>query len=399
MEVRLETMRKMNPVVFVICIVTIMTVNWMACDMFLPAQPQIVEYFNTDAATLNLALSVYFVGSAVSVLVGGPLSDKFGRKPMLLLGVLMFTLFGFGCTFAPSVWFLIVCRGGASLGGGFMSAVTMAMVKDYLDIDLFQKAMAIIQSVIVLGPVVAPFLGSFMLMIGNWRWTLGAIAFLGVICVIITLCLPETLPKERRVNGGMLPAMKGLVEVGKDRNFSILLLIISFMCMPFFAFIAVCSYICMDFFGMTYIQYSVFYAGICLVSFTAPFVYLWLDKRFPSRNILMACFILLVTTTLGLVLFGKISPIVLLLVFLPYTYAEGISRPLGMVLLLNQHDDTSGAASALTSFATSIIGTLGTVVATLHWGNYLDGLFWCFTGCLVLALSLWGLLIKLKVKL
>ena len=62
----MERSYKMNPVLFVICIVFIMTVNWMACDMFLPAQPQIVEYFGTDAATLNLALSVWFVVSAAS---------------------------------------------------------------------------------------------------------------------------------------------------------------------------------------------------------------------------------------------------------------------------------------------------------------------------------------------
>ncbi|MBQ2764863.1 MAG: MFS transporter [Firmicutes bacterium] len=392
-------MRKMNPILFVVCIVFIMAVNWMACDMFLPAQPQIVEYFDTTASTLNMALSVWFIVSAISVLFGGPLSDKFGRKPMLLLGTLLFALFGVGCAFAPSVWFLIACRGGAAFGSGIISAVTMAMVKDYLDIDLFQKAMAIIQSVIVLGPVVAPFLGSFMLMLGNWRWVMGCLALLGFLCVVITLSLPETLETERRVHGGMLPAMKGLWEVGKDRNFSILLLIISLICMPFFAFVAVCSYICMNFFEMTYMQYSLFYGGICVVSFTAPFVYLYLDKRFQSKNILLACFGLLALTTAGLILFGKISPLLLLLVFIPYTYAEGISRPLGMVLLLNQHDDTSGAASALTSFATSIIGTLGTVIATMAWSNYIDGLFWTFLGCFVLAFGLWGLLIKLKVKL
>lgn len=389
----------MSPVLFVVCIVFIMAVNWMACDMFLPAQPQIVEYFQTDAGTLNLALSVWFVVSAVSVLLGGPLSDKFGRKPMLLLAVLLFAGFGFGCMLAPSVWFLIACRGGAAFGGGIITAVTMAMVKDYLDVELFQKAMAVIQSIIVLGPVVAPFLGSFLLMLGNWRWVMGGLAALGTISLVISLLLPETLPEERRVRGGMLPAMKGLIEVGKDRNFSVLLLIISFVCMPFFAFVSVCSYICMDFFGMSYLQYSLFYGGICIVSFTAPFVYLYLDKRFKSKNILLACFVLLLFSTLGLVLFGKLSPLALLLVFLPYTYAEGISRPLGMVLLLNQHDDTSGAASALTGFSTSIVGTLGTVVATMAWGNYIDGLFWIFLGCFLLSVGLWGLLVKWKVEL
>ena len=386
----------MNPVLFVTMITFIMAVDWMACDMFLPAQPQILEYFHTGAATLNMALSIYFIVSAVSVLIGGPLSDKFGRKPMLLAGVALFALFGFGCALAPDVYTLIFCRGGAAFGAGIITAVTMAMVKDYLDEELFQKSMAVIQSVIVLGPVAAPFIGSFMLMIGNWRWVMG---ILGAACFLLALILPETLPSERRVHGGVLPAMKGLVNVAKDRNFSLLLSIISLICVPFFGFVAVCSYICMNYFEMTYLQYSLFYGGICIISFTAPFVYLFLDKRLKGKTILKICFALLAVTAAGVGLFGKISPLILLLVFIPYTYAEGISRPLGMVLLLNQHEDTSGAASALTSFATSVIGTLGTVVATLSWGNYIDGLFWIFLTCLILILCLWGLLCRLKVEL
>ena len=108
---------------------------------------------------------------------------------------------------------------------------------------------------------------------------------------------------------------------------------------------------------------------------------------------------MLAVTAVGVGLFGRLSPWILLLVFIPYTYTEGISRPLGMVLLLNQHEDTSGAASALTSFATSVIGTIGTVVATLSWGNYIDGLFWIFLVCLLLILGLWCLLRYLKVEL
>lgn len=378
--------QKMHPKLFVAIIIFLIAVDWMACDIFLPAQPEIVDYFHTTAATLNSALSVYFVVSAVSVLLGGPLSDKFGRKSILYVGILFFAIFGYGCAFAPNVWFLIFCRGGAAFGAGIITAVTLAMVKDYLADDSFQQAMAIIQSVIVLGPVVSPFLGSFLLMVGSWRWVMAALGILGTLAFISALFLPETLPPSRRVSGGILPAMKGLWIVAKDRKFSLLLSVISLMCVPFFAFIAVCSYICMDYFDMSYLQYSLFYGGICIVSFTAPFVYLKLDRRLQSKTILFLCFGLLAATVLGLGLGAKISPILFFLAMLPYTYAEGISRPLGMVLLLNQHEDTSGAASALTSFATSIIGTIGTVVATLAWGNYLNGLFWIFLGC-------WGLAI------
>lgn len=395
----METEQKMKQSRFVLIIIFIIAVDWMACDIFLPAQPEIKAYFQTTASTLNLSLSVYFIVSAVSVLFGGPLSDRYGRKKLMLLGVGIFTLFGYGCAVATDVWFLIACRGGAAFGAGFISAVGMAMVRDYLEEEAFRRAMAVIQSVIILGPVASPFLGSFVLVFAGWRWVMATLGILGTVSFVFALALPETLPPQRRVRGGLLPALKGLVHVAKDKYFSVLLTVISLFAVPFFGFVAVCSYICITDFGMSYFQYSVFYAGICVISFSAPFVYLFLDRKISGKAQLHLCFVLFALSTAGLGLFGKVSPALLFLAIAPYTYAEGISRPLGMVLLLNQHKDTTGAASALTSFVTSIIGTVGTVVATLSWGNYIDGLFWIFFGCLVLALLPWALLLRSKTSL
>lgn len=395
----METKQRMNYRLFVAIIIFIIAVDWMACDMFLPAQPEIKAYFHTSAATLNFALSVYFIVSAISVLFGGPLSDRFGRKKLLLLGIGLFTVFGYGCALAPNVWFLIAFRGGAAIGAGFISAVGMAMVKDYLEEGIFRRAMAVIQSVVVLGPVVAPFLGSFVLMFAGWRWVMATLGILGTVSFVFACFLPETLSPKRRISGGILPAMKGLINVAKDKHFSLLLTIISLFCVPFFGFVAVCSYICISDFGLSYLQYSIFYAGICVISFSAPFVYLLMDRKLSGKMQIHICFVLFALTTAGLGIFGKINPLLLFLVTIPYTYAEGISRPLGMVLLLNQHEDTTGAASALTSFVTSVIGTIGTVVATLSWENYIDGLFWIFFGCIVFALVFWTILLRMKVPL
>lgn len=390
--------KKMNAKLFVAIIIFTVTIDWMACDIFLPAEPEILAYFHTTAAVLNSTLSIYFIFSAISVLLGGPLSDEYGRKPVLLVGVALFTVFGFGCAVAPNVGFLIFCRGGAAFGSGIITAVTMAMVKDYLEAESFQKAMAVLQSIVVIGPVISPFLGSFLLILGGWRWVMAALGFLGAFVFCLCLALPETLAKERRVRGGVLPAMKGLVTVGRDREFSVLLLVISMFCIPFYAFIAVCSYIFISDYGLTYYQYSLIYGGICVISFTAPFLYLLLNKKLGAKTLLGICFVLLGITVAGCGSLAYWGPIFFFVVLIPYTYAEGISRPLGMVLLLNRHERTSGAASALTGFATSILGTVGTVVATLSWSNYLDGLFWIFLVCFLTALVLWLLLLKWKVK-
>ena len=383
---------------FVFVIILSVAVDWMACDIFLPAQPEILRALHTDAQTLNGALSVYFVVSAISVLFGGPVSDKYGRKPLMVAAMVCFAGFAYGAALAPNVGFLIFCRGGSALGAGVITAVGMAMVKDYLNEDDFQQAMAIIQSVIVLGPVVSPFLGSFVLVIGGWRWVLATLGILGTIAAVFILLLPETLEPSRRVSGGILPALKGLLTVAKDRNFSLLLIVISMFGVPFFAFVAVCSYICINFFGLTYLQYSLFYGGICMISVAAPFVYLWLDKRMQGKTELWLCFALFLLTIIGLFTVGKISIFLLFLVFIPYTFAEGISRPLGMVLLLNQHDDTSGAVSALTGFATSVIGSLGSIVATLGWSNYITGLAWILLGCFAVAAVGWVALLLMKIK-
>lgn len=388
--------RKMSMGLFVTCIVIIMTVDWMACDIFLPAQPDILEYFHTTASVLNSVLSVYFLISAVSVLLGGPISDKCGRKPVLLFGIILFCVSSFGCAAAFSVGFLVFCRAGAAFGAGLLTSVCMAMVKDYLSGVEFENAMAIVQSVIVLGPFVSPFLGSLMLILGSWRFVFIALGILSVVATLCAFMLPETLSEERRVKCGVLPAMKGLVTVVKDLNFSALLYSISLIGVPFFAFVAVCAYILMNDFGLSYIQYSIFYGGICLISFSAPFVYVFMNKRLSPKIQLYFCFALFGLSVL-LLPFSKAGALVFFLVLIPYTYAEGISRPLGMVLLLNQHEDTTGAASALVGFTTSIIGTIGTIVATLSWTSYITGLFVVFLVCLVFSVLCWLFLLKRKV--
>ena len=109
--------------VFAGSIMVLTAVVWMALDIYLPALPILKEEFKVSATYLNLTLTAGIIATAIGTLIGGPMSDKYGRKPVFASGVGLSLLFTFLCTFAGSVDFLIVVRGLASLGNGIILTV------------------------------------------------------------------------------------------------------------------------------------------------------------------------------------------------------------------------------------------------------------------------------------
>ncbi|MEI8666427.1 MFS transporter [Pseudoalteromonas sp. B28] len=158
----------------------------LTTDLYLPALPTMVEKLNTNQAMVNLTLSVYFAAYAIGLLFWGPLSEKFGRKPILLMGLGIYVIGSVLCALSNFVEMLIGARLLQAFGGSAVTVVATAIVKDLYDGREREKIIATIMSLVIIAPMVAPVLGALLLKIANWHMMFAALAVFGSVAMLFT---------------------------------------------------------------------------------------------------------------------------------------------------------------------------------------------------------------------
>ena len=389
--------KHLGPRAFLACALVINASFILAIDMYVPALPLLLEEFDTSASFLNLTMFMFMLVSAFAILVAGPLTDKFGRKPILIVSCAVFGASSIGCALSTSVLMLTVFRVGQAIGFGLVETDVTAMIKDaYTDKDL-KFAMSLLQSLVIVGPVLAPFLGTLLLAIGGWREIFVALAVMGIIGLVIALVISETMHADHRLAAGVVPALRDMMmrvrSLLSKRSFTAMALIVGVAGLAYMGYIAVASYILLDDFDSGYVIYNLVYAGICGVSVLAPFVYLRISKMMSPRALTVLCAVLGLMAAAFMAVFGIWGPFAFFCCFVPYALMEGIIRPHAFVVLLDQPPDQVGSASAFANFVYTMLGAAGTVVMTLPWTSYVGGLAIVMGACsiIMLALYAWGL--------
>lgn len=172
----------------------------LSIDLMLPAFPDVRAEFGLapDSTATSWIVTAFFLGLACGQLVYGPLSDRYGRKPLLYTGLAIMVVASLVSAVAPSLGVMIVCRIVWGIGAAAPRSLALAMVRDRFSGDLMARTMSLIMATFVLVPVLAPSVGAAVLAIAPWRtvmWLPGAAA-LGV--MLWARRLPETLPPDRR---------------------------------------------------------------------------------------------------------------------------------------------------------------------------------------------------------
>lgn len=370
----------------------------LSIDLYLPAMPTMTEYFHTTTALTNLTLIAFYVFFAVGIIVFGPLSDKYGRKPILIIGLALYIIGSIACALSVSVYQLILFRVVQALGAGDAIAISTALVKDCFSGKLKSKVLAVVQAMGVIAPMAAPIAGAAILKVAEWRETFLVLAIIGVLTFVVAFLFQETLPKEERYKGSLGGSLIRLLVVGKNIGFSSFLFISAILAAPYMTYIAMSSYIYENFFALNAQIYSYFFAANSALAILGPIIYIHTIGKITPRNFSWCCFIIALTSGISVLLLGDYSPWIFLISYLPFTLIEGAIRPFSTNILLDQQKEDIGSASSLINAVHTIWGSIGMGLGALSWSNMIHGLGFIIISSVLIAMLAWIILLYSKVE-
>ena len=261
-----------------------------AIDMYLPAMPAMSAYFATSIDQIEISMPLFLIGFALGQIIGGPVSDNYGRKPIGIAGFTLFTIASVMILFAPTVESLWVLRFIQAFGGGFGAVIAAAIVRDLYDGKDSAKIFTLIGLIMMVAPLIAPAIGSLMLESYGWQSIFVVLAIYAVVqVVIIGLLLPET--KTLRLLRGHQRAgpreVLGIYKMIITRRQSLgYLLCQAFVVGSMFAFLTEASFMYIEYYGVSTSKFPILFgANIIVMMFFNRLNARMLD-RYSSRQLL-----------------------------------------------------------------------------------------------------------------
>jgi DHA1 family bicyclomycin/chloramphenicol resistance-like MFS transporter len=361
-----------------------------AIDMYLPALPMLARDLGTSPATAQQTLTAFFVAFGVCQLIYGPWSDAAGRKRPLFFGIALFALASVGCFFAHHIGALLAFRALEGVGAASAAVIPRAIIRDLHTGHEATRLMSLVMLVFSVSPILAPLVGSAIIVPFGWRAVFAAVALLSILAmVLLATTLPETRPPEERTSSSPLATLRDFGTVFVDARFIGLTLTGAFGMASFFVFLAGSPFLYITHFGLTSIEYSLGFS-VNAIGFigTSQFA-ANLGRRFGIvRTIIVASVLFAISACVlaGLVFMGAGSlPLLIVMFFITFAFL-GLVVPTTMVLALESYGRIAGIAAALGGTLQMIVG--GLIIALT--GVVMNGTPWpivmMIAGCAIAAL-------------
>ncbi|MCK3777972.1 multidrug effflux MFS transporter [Ensifer sesbaniae] len=339
-----------------------------AIDMYLPALPSIGKDLAAENGVVQLSLLSFFISFAISQLIYGPLSDIWGRKAPLYLGIGLFTVASIGCALASDIETLIAFRFLQGIGGAAGMVIPRAVVRDMHTGVQAARLMSLLMLVFSISPILAPLAGSAVIQFYGWRGVFYAVmiaAFIGLI--LLSTQLQETRPKKDRADSSVTSALAAYRLLLSDRNFLTLTFIGGLGISGFLVYLANSPFVLIDHYGLTPTQYSIAFSMNAVSFFAVSQATGWFGERFGLVRVMhlaVGAFALTMVTMFVVMSLGFDQlPVMAAFLFVGYGVL-GLVIPTSAVLALEDHGEIAGTASALMGTLHFVTAAVAMVVAS-----------------------------------
>ncbi|MCB8881770.1 multidrug effflux MFS transporter [Acidisoma cellulosilytica] len=373
---------------FVILLGAMSAMPPLATDLGLPALGHIATAFHTTAGLSGLTISLFMAGFAATPLIYGPLSDRYGRKPVLMTGLLVFALASLLCALAPSIETLLIARLLEGAGAGAGITMAFAIVRDLFSGNAARTRLSMVTVVINFAPVIAPSLGAAILALTDWRGIYAALAVIAFIVVVVSFFGygesrdPETVGSSGSLISGYRRLLGNRACVG---NF----LVYGFGFGSAFAYISGSSLVLIGLYHVTPAQYALLFACTALGIVFGATINGWLSARgahhLPMLPMGIGCLILVTAILTALSLTGSVRLTVVMPLFFLVTFCFGIIAPNASHGTLDPIPEVAGVGAAVLASFQMICAAVSSAIASLLFVEF--GLAAIATVMLVFAIA------------
>lgn len=322
----------------------------ISMDLYLPALPALTSELGAATSIAQLTVTACLVGLAVGQLVAGPLSDRFGRRGILLVGIAAYIATSALCAVSPTIELLIAARFVQGLAGGVGIVIAQAAGRDVYSGGALIRFYGRLTVVGGLAAIVGPLLGGVLIAVTDWRGLFAFLALIGAGILVITLqTFPETLPAAHRTQGGWTRTMRDYRTLVTDAAFLGAVLNQGFLYAALFAYLAGATFVLQDIYGLTPLGYALAF-GLNSAGFM---VFGWLAgrlaERWSLRGTLVAGVVVAGLGAGGLLASGLAAMPLWVVIVSLFALAVGvaITSPPATTLALADHPRMAGTASSL----------------------------------------------------
>ncbi|MFC5428389.1 Bcr/CflA family multidrug efflux MFS transporter [Paraburkholderia denitrificans] len=361
----------------------------LATDMYLPSLPSIAQTFGVSAAAASATLTSFMAGFSVGMLLYGPVSDAYGRRPVLLGGIALFTVASIACWLSFSIGELVIVRFLQALGAGAASVLARAIARDAHDPSDAARVLSMVAIVMSIGPLLAPLIGGQLLLLGGWRVVFVALTLFGLACAVAAwLRVPETWPAEKRESAAVFRSFAAYGRLLRDPLVWGHMLCGGMAFASMFTYISATPFVYIEYFHVSPQHYGLFFGvnvfGIMLGNvLNTRFVGRLGVLRMVSMASTLSCVASLFVALMCLTGWGGLWSIVFGLFFV--VSVVGVLGANCATDLMHRYPMNAGAAAAVFGAAQLGLGALASAVVGMFPGVSPFGMGVTIGACGVLA--------------
>lgn len=340
----------------------------LSTNIILPSFPAIGAGLGISDAQLGLTLSTFFVVFAIGQLVVGPLSDRYGRRKLVIGGLLLFAAGGVMCALAPDLGWLVLGRAVQAAGVCAASVLARAIARDLFEGETLSKVLAMVIVAMAAAPGFSPLLGSVAEQFVGWRWTFVTVSSLGsMLAIWYALRLPETHAVARRSSLAIGPVFAAYASLLRDMRFMRPAIVVACVTGALYGFFAAAPAVLIGALGLSSLKLGFFFAATVPVVFAAGLLVPKLSGRWgPQKTLQLGLLLSLVggVSIWGVAVFAPTDLVAFTAALCVFLFGMGVANPLGTAMSLAPFAAQAGAASAMLGFLQMSGAALGATFVT-----------------------------------